>query len=197
MSLYLALGDSYTIGEQVPYEENFPSQTVQGVRSAGTELHLSRLTAVTGWTTDELAMALANDPPSGPYDWVTLLIGVNNQYRGRSAEEYHWQFYSLLCQAILYAGGRPERVIVLSIPDWGLTPFNTERDKAETSAAIDAFNAVNKQWAEKMGCPYVDVTPHSRQIASNPEYLAEDKLHYSAKTYGVWAAHVADIILRA
>ena len=136
-------------------------------------------------------MAIAKEKPSFDYDLVTLLIGVNNQYRGRSLEEYEWQFYSLICQAILYAKGIAEHVIVLSIPDWGLTPFNTERDKIETSNQIDNFNKINKEITLTLGCKYIDVTSSSRDHATNEIYLAEDKLHYSKEEYKVWAEKIA------
>ena len=188
---YLALGDSYTIGELVNYNENFPSQLVSILNKKGIETTLDKLIAVTGWTTDELSMAIAIEKPSFDYDLVTLLIGVNNQYRGRSLEEYEWQFYSLICQAILYAKGIAEHVIVLSIPDWGLTPFNTERDKIETSNQIDNFNKINKEITLTLGCKYIDVTSSSRDHATNEIYLAEDKLHYSKEEYKVWAEKIA------
>ena len=188
---YLALGDSYTIGELVNYNDNFPSQLVSILNEKGIEISLDKLIAVTGWTTDELSLAIAKEKPSLEYDVVTLLIGVNNQYRGRSLEEYEWQFYALLCQAILFAKGESKNVIVLSIPDWGLTPFNTEKDKIETSNQIDAFNKINKEITESFGCKYIDVTTSTREHATNEIYLAEDKLHYSKEEYKVWAEKVA------
>ena len=188
---YLALGDSYTIGELVNYSDNFPSQLVAILNKKGIEVTLDKLIAVTGWTTDELSMAIAKEKPSLDYDIVTLLIGVNNQYRGRSIEEYEWQFYSLLCQAILYAKGVAEHVIVLSIPDWGLTPFNTERDKIDTSKQIDSFNKINKEITLSLGCKYIDVTSSTRDHATNEIYLAEDKLHYSKEEYTIWAEKIA------
>jgi lysophospholipase L1-like esterase len=193
---YLALGDSYTIGEQVAYEKNFPSQIATLLTAHGKPCTLHKLIAVTGWTTDELAQAIAKEKPTHDYDIVTLLIGVNNQYRGRSTEEYAWQFYSLLCQAVLYAKGNANNVYVLSIPDWGLTPFNTERDKTQTSAEIDAYNAINKQIALDMNCKYVDVTSSSRLHATDTHYLAPDGLHYSEHEYAIWANLVVKDILK-
>lgn len=192
---YLALGDSYTIGELVEYSKNFPSQVAQKVSEAGRDLTLDKLIAVTGWTTDELAAAIANEKPSFNFDWVTLLIGVNNQYRGRSLDEYQWQFYSLLCQAILYAQGKPKRVIVLSIPDWGLTPFNKDRDKHQTSMEIDQFNTINKTITEHLGCHYIDITASSRLHAESLEHLASDLLHYSENEYAIWAEKATEVIL--
>jgi lysophospholipase L1-like esterase len=155
---------------------------------------LDKLIAVTGWTTDELATAIEKERPSFDYDLVTLLIGVNNQYRGRSIDEYAWQFYSLVCQAILFAKAEAKNVIVLSIPDWGLTPFNTERDKDVTSKEIDAFNAINKKTALELGCRYIDITGSTREHAEDLLFLAEDGLHYSEKEYQLWAKHIISLL---
>ncbi len=192
---YLALGDSYTIGELVPSNQNFPNQVVSLLQEKGKDCRLDKLIAVTGWTTDELAIAIEKDRPAFDYDIVTLLIGVNNQYRERSLEEYRWQFYTLLCQAILFANGNPKHVIVLSIPDWGLTPFNTSRDSQLTSAQIDAFNAINRSITFDLGCNYIDVTNSSREHATDKNFLAEDLLHYSATEYTIWAKKVVETIL--
>jgi len=192
---YLALGDSYTIGELVPSNQNFPNQVVSLLQEKGKDCRLDKLIAVTGWTTDELAIAIEKDRPAFDYDIVTLLIGVNNQYRERSLEEYRWQFYTLLCQAILFAYGNPKHVLVLSIPDWGLTPFNTSRDAQLTSAQIDAFNAINQSITFDLGSNYIDVTNSSREHATDKNFLAEDLLHYSANEYTIWAKKVIEIIL--
>ena len=191
---YLALGDSYTIGELVPFEKNFPSQVVDILQEQGVQLKLQQLIAVTGWTTDELAAGIYAQQPAPNYDWVTLLIGVNNQYRERSTEEYAVQFYGLLCQAIYFAQNKPERVVVLSIPDWGMTPFNTEKDVAQTSAEIDAYNAIKKQISLNLGVHYLDITPSTREHAKDPHFLASDLLHYSEHEYAIWAKAVANII---
>lgn len=192
---YLALGDSYTIGELVNYTENFPSQLALLASKIGKTLILEKLIAVTGWTTDELAAAICHEKPHTEYDWVSLLIGVNNQYRGRSAQEYEWQFYNLLCQAILFAKGNSKRVIVFSIPDWGLTPFNQDRDKKQTSMEIDEFNKINKSIAAHFGCHYIDVTASTREHAEDTQYLASDLLHYSEKEYALWAEKACEIIV--
>lgn len=191
---YLALGDSYTIGELVPYELNFPSQVVAQLHHKGVKLELDKLIAVTGWTTDELAAGIYEQRPNPEYDWVTLLIGVNNQYRERPAQEYAVQFYSLICQALFFAQNKPEHVIVLSIPDWGTTPFNTERDVEQTSNEIDALNQLNREISLQLGVHYLNITESTRSHAQNTEYLASDQLHYSGKEYAVWAEAVANII---
>lgn len=193
---YLALGDSYTIGEQVAWEDNFPNQFVTLLKNKGIAISLDKLIATTGWTTDELQHAICSEKPSRDYDLVSLLIGVNNQYRNRSEEEYSDQFYALLCQSILFAQGDPKKVVVLSIPDWGMTPFNKERDVKSVSEAIDKFNTINKQWAAHFHCHYLDITASTRIHAHDKSYLVEDELHYSAKEYALWAGQLVEIVTK-
>ncbi len=191
---YLALGDSYTIGELVAAEENFPNQTVSILKKLGVKIELDKLIGVTGWTTDELNEAIAQEKPATNYDWVTLLIGVNNQYRGYKIEDYESEFQNLLRQSISFANENASRVIVISIPDWGMTPFNTKRDVTKTSQEIDAYNAINKKWAEQLGCHYINITPLTRQYSKDKDYLASDQLHLSKKMYRLWAEKIAEII---
>jgi lysophospholipase L1-like esterase len=192
---YLALGDSYTIGESVPATENFPNQTARMMKTDTTELQV-RIIAKTGWTTDELEAGIiaanAANPLLGSYDFVSLLIGVNNQYRGRSVASYRPEFEALLQKAIQYAGNRSERVVVLSIPDWGVTPFATGRDRAQIAAEIDAYNAANKQISLQYGVHYIDITPWTREAATDPTLLAADGLHPSGKEYRRWAERVSN-----
>lgn len=178
---YLALGDSYTIGESVPESERFP---VQLARQLG--LGDPQIIAKTGWTTDELNAAIDAADPRGPFDLVTLLIGVNNQYRGRDAEQYRDEFAALLQRAIGFAGGDARKVIVVSIPDWGVTPFAEGRDRAKIAAEIDRYNAVNREEAQRAGAKYVDITPISR--GSDPALVAADGLHPSGSQYALWSA---------
>jgi lysophospholipase L1-like esterase len=178
-SRYLALGDSYTIGESVAESERWPNQLASALGIAP-----PRIIAKTGWTTDELNAAIEAADPQGPFDLVTLLIGVNNQYRGRDAEEYRREFAALLQRAIGFAGGEAKHVIVVSIPDWGVTPFAETRDRAKIAAEIDRYNAVNREEAARAGARYVDVTPVSR--GGDPALVAGDKLHPSAKQYRAW-----------
>lgn len=187
MRRYLALGDSYTIGQDVSASERWPSQLAAGLRAAGYRLADPVIVARTGWTTDELDAALNRTPPEGRFDLVSLLIGVNNQYRGRPVDEYRLEFAALLERAVGWAGGRANRVLVLSIPDWGVTPFGQGRDASAIRAAIDAFNAANKAAAEARGAHYVDVTGLSRQAAARPNWLAGDGLHPSGAMYAAWA----------
>ncbi|HKZ68873.1 MAG TPA: SGNH/GDSL hydrolase family protein, partial [Anaerolineales bacterium] len=183
----LALGDSYTIGESVSPAECWPAQLAALLRAQGFKIEESLIIATTGWTTDELSAGIDNADPQGVYDLVSLLIGVNNQYRGRSADEYRDQFAALLHRAISFAGGTPSRVLVLSIPDWGVTPFAAGRDRDAIAAAIDSFNAINYEEAERAGAHYIDVTPISRQAADDPLLIADDGLHPSAAMYAEWA----------
>jgi lysophospholipase L1-like esterase len=191
---YLALGDSYTIGEGVPVYESFPYQTVQGLRKAGYPVYAAEIVAKTGWTTDELQAGINNSSLLASYDMVSLLIGVNNQYRGRSLEEYTQQFEALLQQAIGFAGNHEKHVFVLSIPDWGITPFASEKNGATIAHEIDAFNAVNRLLAEKYSVNYIDITPGTRLAANDPSLLAADQLHPSGKEYAKWAIQLAGAI---
>ena len=146
---YLALGDSYTIGESVSEKERFPLQLADSLNESGISVLKPTIVATTGWTTDELSKGIADTELNISYDLVTLLIGVNNQYRGLSLENYRKEFVQLLNQAIGFAEGNPKKVIVLSIPDWGVTPFADGRDRDQIAMEIDSFNAVKKEETEK------------------------------------------------
>jgi len=187
MMRFLALGDSYTIGESVAPAERWPMRLAALLRAEGIPIEDPLIIATTGWTTDELWAGIDRAAPTGLFDLVSLLIGVNNQYRARSQDEYHRQFADLLKRAIEFAGGKPGRVLVLSIPDWGVTPFAAGRDRARIAAEIDAFNAINRGEAERRGARYVDVTPISRQAAADASLIAEDGLHPSGQMYAEWA----------
>lgn len=191
---YLALGDSYTIGEGVPIHDNFPYQTVQLLRKAGYNLYAAEIVAKTGWTTDELQAGIAGSKLLATYDVVSLLIGVNNQYRGRSIQEYTQQFEALLQQAIGFAGKQANHVFVLSIPDWGATPFANGKNSATIAHEIDAFNAVNRMLAEKYAVNYIDITPGTRLATNDTSLLAADQLHYSGKEHSKWAEKLAERI---
>ncbi len=184
---FLALGDSYTIGESVAPAERWPMQLAALLRAEGFKVGEPIIVATTGWTTDELSAGIDRADPQGAYELVSLLIGVNNQYRGRGLDEYRQQFETLLQRAFAFAGGQPTRVLVLSIPAWSVTPFAADRDRAAIAAAIDAFNAVNREEAERLGAHYVDVTAFSRTAAADPTLIAADGLHPSGKMYAEWA----------
>lgn len=184
---YLALGDSYTIGEGVAPEERWPNQLVRLLAMRGVRLAAPELIATTGWTTDELQAGIDAATLAPPYDLVSLLIGVNNQYRGRSLEEYGGQFRTLLHRAVRLAGSAPARVLVVSIPDWGVTPFAEGRDRARIGAEIERFNAVNREEATRNGARYVDVLPTSRLASGAPHLSAADGLHPAGAMYALWA----------
>lgn len=188
---YLALGDSYTIGEMVLQAENFPHQAISLLNSEGLNFDPPRIVAKTGWTTDELEDGIREAAKHGlllpAYDFVTLLIGVNNQYRGRSAENYKQEFETLLEKAIGFAGGKAEYVTVLSIPDWGVTPFANGRDREQIARGIDELNALNCKIAARHHVHYIDITGWTREAATDNSLLAADGLHPSGKEYARWA----------
>ena len=188
---YLALGDSYTIGQSVPDSEKFPIQAEQVLKQQNISLNNPDIIAVTGWTTGNLLSALNSNPPKKTYSVVTLLIGVNNQYQGRSIEEYKSQFSELLSRAIQYAGSNKNHVFVISIPDYSVTPFARNADTAKIAAEIDAFNAANKNLATTAGVHYVDITPISREAKNDPSLVAGDGLHPSGLQYKKWVALLA------
>ena len=183
---FLALGDSYTIGESVRPDERWPVQLAARLREEGVPVADPVIIARTGWRTDDLSAGIDRTRPDGRFDLVGLLIGVNNQYQGRSADAYRGEFAALLKRAIGFAGGDPSRVIVLSVPDWGATPFAAGQDRARIGAEIDRFNAINREETQRAGAKYVDVTPVSRQAPERPELVAGDGLHPSGKMYGEW-----------
>lgn len=188
---FLALGDSYTIGEGVAEAERWPVQLARSLGIAAPEI-----VARTGWTTDELAAAMAQRAFHSPYDLVSLLIGVNNQYRGRDIANYRDEFRALLERAIDLAGGRPERVIVVSIPDWGVTRFGREggRDTAQIAREIDLYNAANAEISQAAHVRYVDVTAFSRE---DPGLVVDDGLHPSGAAYRRWCDALLPIAQRA
>lgn len=193
---YLALGDSYTIGESVLMTENFPGQTVALLREQGFDFKDPEIVAKTGWTTDELQKAIDQHKFLPAYNFVTLLIGVNNQYRGRKVEDYIPEFESLLKQSIQFAGGKNEHVLVLSIPDWGATPFAEGRDRKQIANEIDRYNAANKIISEKYKVNYIDITPGTREAFFDLSLLTADGLHPSGKDYLRWAEKTAALILQ-
>lgn len=196
MRRFLALGDSYTIGEGVAPADRWPSQLVASLTASGIEIAEPEIIAQTGWTTDELQAAIKAAAPAGPYELVSLLIGVNNQYRGRLLGEYRAQFVKLLESAIRLAG-KPKRVLVLSIPDWSVTPFAEGRDRTAIAAQIDRFNEVNRKETAERWARYVDVSPVSRKFGHLPEFLASDGLHPSRRMYAEWARLTEPAALKA
>ena len=189
---WLALGDSYTIGEAVPLHESFPYQALQILRRQGFHFHAPEIIAKTGWTTAELAEHLLHTKLNEQYDFVTLLIGVNNQYRGLALDEYVSDLEFLLKKALHLAGGKTERVVVISIPDWGTTPFAADRDRPKIAAEIDRFNEAKKTLCEKQGIGFIDITTGQRAEGDDDSFITSDKLHPSGKEYTKWAQKVAD-----
>lgn len=186
---YLALGDSYTIGQSVPVKDRYPLQAANALRNAGySRLKDPEIIATSGWTTGDLLDALKDKSYMFPYDLVTLLIGVNNQYQQGSIQQYKLQFSSLLQKSIAFAGQRPNRVIVLSIPDYSVTPFAANSDKKKIAHDIDSFNIVNKKIAESYKVNYIDVTEESRKAANDPSLVAYDGLHFSGKEHTIWTS---------
>ena len=185
---YLALGDSYTIGEGVDAAQRWPTQLARELRAGGVEIGEPRIIATTGWTTDELAAAIAAAQPLGHFDLVTLGIGVNDQYRGRSVAEYRAQLEPLLHTATTLAGDRPDRVLMASIPDWGVTRFARRegRDPRVVAREIDAFNAVAREMCATRRIAFVDITPASREDGDNDRMLVDDGLHPSGAMYARW-----------
>ena len=190
---YLALGDSYTIGESVEASERWPVQLVQRLREDGVTINEPEIVARTGWTTSELAGGIARVNPAGPFALVTLMIGVNNQIRGLDIEQYRQEFSALLLQAVHFAGGESSQVIVVSTPDWGATPFARGLDRGRIAREIDQFNLVAMEETNRSGAVFVDVTGISRLAADQPNLLAFDGLHPSGDMYNRWV----DLILPA
>lgn len=192
---YLALGDSYTIGESVPLYESFPYQTVQLLRKAGMHVHPPEMVAKTGWSSDELAEHLLHMQLNDHYDFVTLLIGVNNQYRGLATADFKTDLEFLLKKAIHLANHQPKKVVLISIPNWALTPFTSDKKTEKTHTEIEVFNLVVAQLSKQYQTSFVDISSVTNQVADDPSLLASDQLHYSAKAHLLWAEKITDLLL--
>ena len=192
---YLALGDSYTSGASVEREDNFPNQTFQLLKSAGFKTGSLQIIAKNGWTAEDLITALATTNKRNSYQVVTLLIGVNNQYQGRPSKEFEPSFLSLLKSAIALTGNRPKRVFVISIPDWGITPFASGRDRKEIANEIDAYNLVCEKSAKAQGANFINITDAYRLDGAKPDYLSGDGLHPSMLEYTKWAIKLTQQIV--
>lgn len=188
---YLALGDSYTIGESVDRSARWPEVLADRLEEEGLPPVEVEIVARTGWTTGELDAAITAADPEGPFDIVTLLVGVNNQFRGLDLEAYRAEFIALLERAIGFAGADPGRVIVVSIPDWGVTPFAAAYDSEQIAAEIDAFNTAAREEAAGTGAHWVDITPISR--SDRDDLVASDGLHPSAEQYRLWVEEVLPV----
>ena len=190
---FLALGDSYTIGESVTVAERWPVILANDLNQLDYEVSSPEIIATTGWTTDELMDALEKQQIATDFDLVSLSIGVNNQYRGRDLDEFKTQFIQLLEMAIQYANGNAKNVLVVSIPDWSVVPFAASRDQQKISQEIDQFNAIKKEETLKRNVTFVDITPISRMAKGSAEYVASDGLHFSGKMHQLWVNEIIKI----
>ena len=188
---YLALGDSYTIGEGVDATDRWPVQLAAALRQSGVEIADPEILATTGWTTDELDAAITETAPQGPYALVTLLIGVNDQYRGRDVERYRERFAGLLDRAVGFADGDRQRVVVVSFPDWGQTAFagSDERSREQIAREVDAFNAAAQAVTEAAGIAWVDITLLSRTQGQGAMTVGDD-LHPNGEAYRAWTERI-------
>jgi lysophospholipase L1-like esterase len=193
---YLALGDSYTIGESVPAQQSFPYQLSAELNKLGYQVAEPTIVARTGWTTDELISAIKSRAIAQKFDIVTLLIGVNNQYRHYNIDTYRTEFVQLLNTALTFAKGNPKRVFVLSIPDWGVTPYAAGQDTDRIGSEIDAYNAINQREAAKVGVGYINITPISRIAKTDASLTANDGLHPSGKMYGQWVELLKEQVIK-
>ncbi len=187
---FLALGDSYTIGESVEVKDRWPVQLVDRLKDKNIKISDLKIVATTGWTTSELAANIMEETFEPPYDIVTLLIGVNNQYRGEDKTRYRNELTDLMYMAIDFAGGIGSNVLVLSIPDWGCTPFAEGRDRTEISNEIDRFNNIKSEQCNLLNLKFSDITTISRKAKDDQSLTAEDNLHPSAKMYKMWVDHI-------
>ena len=193
---YLALGDSYTIGESVAESERWPVQLAKRLSKAGVAVNEPKIIARTGWTTDELKAKIVSENITQSYDLVSLLIGVNNQFRGRSVQQFRTEFVDLLETSLKFARSNPAHVLIVSIPDWGVTPFASDRNQKEIATQIDLFNAVCKEESEKRNILFIDITPISRQAINDKSLIANDGLHPSGKMYQLWAEKITPKLLK-
>lgn len=183
---YLALGDSYTIGQSVTENERFPAQLANFLQSQAKNIGSPNYVATTGWTTIDLQNAINNQNLQPKYDIITLLIGVNDQYQHLDTGGYAIRFRQLLLKAITLAKDNKQHVFVLSIPDYSATPFVPAAQKPSVSKEIDFFNSINKRITDSLQVSYTDITPASRQAATNPSLIANDGLHPSGLQYKLW-----------
>jgi len=193
---WLALGDSYTVGEDVAADEAWPAQVNRIVSReiAGATVDVI---AQTGWATCDLLLALKDTPPAMDYAFVALLIGVNDQYRGRAVEAFREDLQRLCRRAIACASGRVERTVLIAIPDWSVTPFAASRDRAALATALDASNRLLASMAKSVGMAWIDIVDLSRRASTDPAWLAPDGLHPSGAMYAAWAERIAPLIVRA
>ena len=194
---FLALGDSYTIGEGVPIQDSFPHQTVEILRNKKFQLNPPVLIAKTGWTTGELYNAIVSNKLNDTYDIVTLLIGVNNQYRGNTIQEFSYEYEILLQKAISLTGNKQSNVFTLSIPDWSVTPFAEGREKKKIADEINAFNDMAESISRLFQVQFIEITTEYKVRSVDPSFIAKDKLHPSGKEYKAWSEKIATEIVKS
>jgi len=191
---YLALGDSYTIGEKVEPDERWPVQLADTLTIKGIPVDTVEIIARTGWTTAELLQGIDANRPTGTFDLVSLLIGVNNQFRGLPIETFQAEFQLLLDRAVAFAGNDSSRVFVLSIPDYGVTPFAQGPSQERISSEIDQYNSLKQEMTQARGITWFNITDISRLAADDTSLLASDGLHPSGKMYSMWVSRIADSV---
>jgi lysophospholipase L1-like esterase len=187
---YLALGDSYTIGESVDEKDRWPVQLVKALNGKGYNYSSPKIIAKTGWTTDELKAAIEKEEIKDTFDLVSICIGVNNQYRGRDVENFRTEFKELLQMSIKFSGNKVENVFVLSIPDWGKTPFAEGRERDKIEKEIELYNKVKKEECHKANVAFVEITQLTQNLGDDSSLLAKDGLHYSGKMHQLWVDEV-------
>jgi lysophospholipase L1-like esterase len=192
---YLALGDSYTIGESVAESERWPVYLAARLASEGYSIETPKIIAKTGWRTDQLQEAIEADGAIGEWDLVSLLIGVNNQYQGKSVESYEIEFNRLVQMALKLAGGNADKVFIVSIPDYGKTPFGAAK-ATQIAKELKAYNKVNKAIAKEYDIQYFNITPISEKAKNDLELVADDTLHPSGKMYKAWVDMMFNKVLK-
>ena len=190
----LCLGDSYTIGESVPLHDSFPYKLLQLLRDNKYPFYAPEIVAKTGWTSFELLKHLEQIKLNEHYNYVTLLVGVNNQYRELSTIDFKKDFELLINKSIGFAGGKTKNVLVISIPDWGVTPFANDRNEQQITNEINSFNGVCELMAQKYQTKYINITDETRLVKNDTSLLTADQLHYSGKEHLIWATKIYDTI---
>jgi len=193
---YLALGDSYTIGESVQESERWPNQLAEVLKGTSLEVETVTIIAKTGWTTAELINGIESKKNTNQYDLVSLLIGVNNQYRGQSLERFETELIQLIKTALKYSKNGAQGVFLVSIPDWGVTPFAKDRDVKKIALEIQAFNKVIQKQANEFKLPFIDITSISKEAKTDLSLLAPDELHPSGKMYNFWVQKIKKELLK-
>ena len=194
---YLALGDNYTIGEAVSNSHSWPMQLVKALEEENILIDKPKVIAQTGWTTVDLKKGIDQTALDYPYDWVSLLIGVNNKCKGKNIEVFKADFEQLLSQSILFAGNKKNRLFVISIPDWGKMPFAKNQEREKIATEIDNFNQVIYEVCSRKEVAFIDITQISRTLVSNPHFIASDSLHPSKSQYAKWVEEIIPFFINS